>query len=114
MIRTTLVAPVTGWNLSSIPGCVANDPCEDLAFFTTFPYSCMKLEAASPEERYEVSLSPDSHDLRENNDTDPTTPIYPRLTLLMMALDSPALSPSLTTTARPVKSSARSSSLTSR
>ena len=71
----------------------------------------MKLEAASPEERYEVSLSPDSHDLRENNDIDPTTPIYPRLTLLMMALDSPALSPSLTTTAKPVKSSARSSSL---
>ena len=74
----------------------------------------MKLEAASPEERYEVSLSPDSHDLRENNDTDPTIPIYPRLTLLMMALDSPALSPSLTTKAKPVKSSARSSSLTSR
>ena len=114
MIRTTLVAPVTGWNLSSIPGCVAKDPCEDLAFFTTFPYSCMKLEAASPEERYEVSLSPDSHDLRENNDTDPTIPIYPRMTLLMMELDSPALPPSLTTKAKPVKSSARSSSLTSR
>jgi hypothetical protein len=58
MTQTTQVAPVTGWNLSSIPGCVAKDPCEDLAFFTTFPYSCMKLEAASPEERYEVSLSP--------------------------------------------------------
>jgi len=74
----------------------------------------MKLEAASPEERYEVSLSPDSHDLRENNNTDPTTPIYPRMTLLMMELDSPVLPPSLTTKAKPVKSSARSSSLTSR
>ena len=74
----------------------------------------MKLEAASPEERYEVSLSPANHDLRKNIDTALTTPIYPRLTLLMRTLDSPALLPSLTTKAKPVKSSARSSSLTSR